>query len=929
MKSPFKFLDSYTRADKDIFFGRDRETEALYQKVFESKILLLYGVSGTGKSSLIDCGLGNKIADSDWLPVSVRRGSGIVESLGKQLEHYDSQVKSKKEKVKSGGSSKEIIRILKSVYLDHFKPIYLIFDQFEELFIFGSKAEREEFIDIVKAIMDADVQCKMLFSIREEYLANITEFERKVPGIMQNRMRVEKMSRSHAMEVIEGPCRVHGIELEEGFAEALMSKLVPEGNEVELTYLQVYLDKVFKEASGVRTQAPGGTKSQDISFMLADLEKLGNVSDLLGSFLEDQIVQLEDPESGLAVLKSFVSLRGTKRQITHEEVLESCKTLGTVVEDETLKELINKFVDLRILRDKDENGRYELRHDSLAAKIFEKITLVEKEVMEVRLFIENAFSAFQTRNTLLSDDDLKYIEPYEDRLFLVRELQAFVDKSKYDFEAKRRSFKRTISISIVGFILIIAAGWYYFYQQTQDKEMKDLAINAMMQTDYSPELGLISAMSAYREDSTQTLAKKVLLDAFYTKLNAEPEVQKELFDFVPVDYPILSIDLSADGQYIYGWMENNQVKIWDLFGKEILTINTPGKAIQRLRLSDNMEYMGIFLEDSIIAVHSLLDSTVFSVPTTPNGVNDKYLFDFSNRQEYVIAVANDDKVVLYDKNGKVFQELTGHDSIVNAIDISPDHRFLASASSDAKINVWYFNTKLKQYSFYNSIGKPSKAGVRTCQFNQNSDYILTASDDSITRIRKLDGGQNGSLDRYDIAPGYHYYMEYKLVKAIQGRECDAYFVHGEQMIVIRVREDEINPDSLINRTNLYLVHYRTSEFRNSSGDIFKKGTVEFLNDIAYEDPCRYDFLVPAPDTRTIATVKENGNEVNIVASEHLPILLFMGTNPVYTFDSKYIISIQDKVLQKHIVDPGEIIQLISEKKIFGELEYEVRDWLSY
>ena len=29
-KYPFKFLDSYSREDADIFFGREKETEALY-----------------------------------------------------------------------------------------------------------------------------------------------------------------------------------------------------------------------------------------------------------------------------------------------------------------------------------------------------------------------------------------------------------------------------------------------------------------------------------------------------------------------------------------------------------------------------------------------------------------------------------------------------------------------------------------------------------------------------------------------------------------------------------------------------------------------------------------------------------------------------------------------------------------------------------
>jgi len=48
-KSPFKFLDSYTKEDHDIFFGRETEVEELYQKVFESKILLVCGVAGKVK----------------------------------------------------------------------------------------------------------------------------------------------------------------------------------------------------------------------------------------------------------------------------------------------------------------------------------------------------------------------------------------------------------------------------------------------------------------------------------------------------------------------------------------------------------------------------------------------------------------------------------------------------------------------------------------------------------------------------------------------------------------------------------------------------------------------------------------------------------------------------------------------------------------
>ena len=144
MQSPFKFLDSYTRDDRNLFFGRDREIEALYQKVFESKILLVYGVSGTGKSSLIHCGLASKFNDSDWLPVNIRRGRDINEATLMEL-----QKASLTEVSADLNKPKWMSKMIRSLYLDHFKPVYLVYDQFEELMIFGSKTEKQQFVQSV------------------------------------------------------------------------------------------------------------------------------------------------------------------------------------------------------------------------------------------------------------------------------------------------------------------------------------------------------------------------------------------------------------------------------------------------------------------------------------------------------------------------------------------------------------------------------------------------------------------------------------------------------------------------------------------------------------------------------------------------------------------------------------------------------------
>jgi len=354
MNSPFKFLDSYTKDDKDIFFGREREVEELYHRVFEGKIMLVYGVSGTGKSSLIHCGLANKFQDTDWLPVNIRRAGDMVRSMAFAINQV--AITPVEGEIKTLAQFKKAVR---SLYLDHYKPIFFIFDQFEELFIFGNKEEKKEFIQIVKALTESDLQCRFMFVLREEYLAGITEFEKVIPTILANRVRIERMTLANAKQVIEGPCKVFGIGVEDGFSDEMLEKLSPGSAEVELTYLQVYLDKVYRTASSApviaseaRAKQPersGARRSQStdkeqiasqstfaMTFTKKILGKLGEVKDLLGAFLDEQIELLPDPDSALAVLKSFVSVKGTKRQMSPDEVQDYAQTLGKPLGESTL-----------------------------------------------------------------------------------------------------------------------------------------------------------------------------------------------------------------------------------------------------------------------------------------------------------------------------------------------------------------------------------------------------------------------------------------------------------------------------------------------------------------------------------------------------------------------------------------------------------------
>ncbi len=84
-ESPFLFLKRYERPHAEVFFGRSYYVRELYNKITDAQappIILLYGQSGTGKSSLFDAGLNPRLEHSH-LVIYLRRdqNKGLVGTL--------------------------------------------------------------------------------------------------------------------------------------------------------------------------------------------------------------------------------------------------------------------------------------------------------------------------------------------------------------------------------------------------------------------------------------------------------------------------------------------------------------------------------------------------------------------------------------------------------------------------------------------------------------------------------------------------------------------------------------------------------------------------------------------------------------------------------------------------------------------------------
>lgn len=143
-----------------------------------------------------------------------------------------------------------IAQSLKNIFLQHFRPIYLIFDQFEELFILGTKAEQAQFIATVQAILQVDQPVKLIFSIREEYLGMLYEFEKAVPELLRKKMRIEPMNLEKVRQVVLGIHRLPDsiVHIQKGQEEQVALQIFEKirGKEKTFDYSTTLFTSVFR-----------------------------------------------------------------------------------------------------------------------------------------------------------------------------------------------------------------------------------------------------------------------------------------------------------------------------------------------------------------------------------------------------------------------------------------------------------------------------------------------------------------------------------------------------------------------------------------------------------------------------------------------------------------------------------------------------------
>ena len=289
-------------------YGREREAAKLADLLIAGRVVLLHSPSGAGKTSLIQAELVQQLEIEDFhvLPsIRVNMEPPPLPGLDGVNRYVLSAISSLEARPYGDRQRplEELARMSLSEYLNQLaaedeRDQVLIFDQFEEVLTLDPVDwdGREVFFQQAgAALADREHDRWALFSMREEYIAGLDPYVRRIPTHLEVTFRLNFLDYRAALRAVQRPAWSVGTEFSLPAAERLVDDLRtiwlsrspgqdPEkrlGPYVEPLQLQVVCRRLWRGLKADRAEIP--------SIELSDLERWRNIDDALAAYYRETV----------------------------------------------------------------------------------------------------------------------------------------------------------------------------------------------------------------------------------------------------------------------------------------------------------------------------------------------------------------------------------------------------------------------------------------------------------------------------------------------------------------------------------------------------------------------------------------------------------------------------------------------------------------
>jgi WD40 repeat protein len=351
--SPYKGLAAFedSAVDALFFFGRDRDSQVIAANLMASRVTVLFGSTGVGKTSVLRAGVAYKLRQEAG--VDVRIHSSWIGDPTEALADLAPQTG---------------------------RDLYLMLDQFEEFFLYheGDVTFVQRLADVIRR---PDLRVNVLIGIREDALALLDAFKAVIPNLLSNRLRLENLDRAAGEAAIRGPLQRFNelgpaerpVGLDPALVEAVLDEVAAgrvelgavgrgvvsapsDDDRIEAPYLQLVMSRLWE------VEAERGSKL----LRRKTLAELGGATQIVEDHLEHAMADLSarQKDAAAAMYNFLVTPSGSK--IAHRT-----RDLAGYAEirEQEAADVLRLLAAERIVRASAENGagtRYEIYHDVLA-----------------------------------------------------------------------------------------------------------------------------------------------------------------------------------------------------------------------------------------------------------------------------------------------------------------------------------------------------------------------------------------------------------------------------------------------------------------------------------------------------------------------------------------------------------------------------------
>lgn len=474
---------SFTGDDRHLFFGRDAEKQELFRLIVLNDLVVLFGESGCGKTSLLQAGVCPDLEAQQYKPVFLRLNS-TDEAPERQVCRQ----------LKEGGYLPADMPEDRTMweyfsrfwYVDLgevYKPVF-VFDQYEELFTLYRPEQRSAFIEQFAAIANRrppaglspeaskPPEAKFVFSLRSDFLYLLDELSADIPAILRCRFQLRLLDRSGAADAITRPAAMAGDYASPVFAYS------PAALEGILNALSRASEgEIVSEAVTQNHRLTTHASTEIASFQLQ----------LVCRHLEDKVIH-EKRQAGFQIAPDFYNGAKGIRQIIDDfynqviekiapaerEAVEKLLARGLIrngrrimMEASAMRDeyglsqaALELLHDERLLKREARKGElyYEISHDTLVKPVLERFKKIEER--------ERAAEAERLR---------RQVEEAEEK---AREEATRREEAERLQQAAEKAKRRANVFALGVGVLAVLAGLAFFWANRQSKIAKEQRILA-------------------------------------------------------------------------------------------------------------------------------------------------------------------------------------------------------------------------------------------------------------------------------------------------------------------------------------------------------------------------------------------------------------------------------------------------------------------